>query len=193
MINEKDSEDTLSWFKAEDFDKLEYLADVKHIVNNDDLTTDQKIKSIKMINEKAPKTKYDKPKYKLVKNEFAYEVIKNDANNSDTILSQPLLDDFGKYITSFTEVDYNIENKANVDYLKEQINRQMSYIWLTNKASLQDILGLKNIIVYPNLEVKLVHNTEDYLILRGQKITFDELKSGEFEDKIKILKTQRNN
>lgn len=62
VINEKDSEDTLDWFKAEDFDKLEYLADIKHIVNNDDLTTDQKIKSIKMINEKAPKTKYDKPK-----------------------------------------------------------------------------------------------------------------------------------
>ena len=68
MVKEKDSEDTLDWFKAEDFDKLEYLADIKHIVNNDDLTTDQKIKSIKMINEKAPKTKYDELKHGEFKN-----------------------------------------------------------------------------------------------------------------------------
>jgi hypothetical protein len=193
MIKEKDSEDILDWFKAEDFDKLEYLADIKHIVNNDDLTTDQKIKSIKMINEKAPKTKYDKPKYKLVKNEFAYEAIKRDANNSDTILSQVLLDDIGRYATSFTEVDYNIENQANVDYLKKQLNRQMYYVWLNHKADLNDILGLENITVYLYGGIKLAHNTEDYLIIDGQKITFDELKSGEFEDKIKILKPQRNN
>ena len=188
MINEKDSDSVLDWFKAEDFDKLEYLADIKHIVNNNDLTTDQKIKSIKMINEKAPITKYDKPKYKFVKNEFAYEAIKNDTNNSDTILSQPLLDTIGRYATSFTEVDYNIENQANVDYLKKQLKIQMHYIWSTHKADLNDILGLENITVYPNGETKLVHNTEDYLIINGQKITFDELKSGEFEDKIKILK-----
>jgi hypothetical protein len=193
MIKEKDSEDILDWFKAEDFDKLEYLADIKHIVNNDDLTTDQKIKSIKMINEKAPKTKYDKPKYKLVKNEFAYEAIKRDANSSDTILSQVLLDDIGRYATSFTEVDYNIENQANVDYLKKQLNRQMHYVWLNHKADLNDILGLENITVYLYGGIKLVHNTEDYLIINGQKITFNELKSGEFENKIKILKPQRNN
>lgn len=191
MINEKNSEDILDWFKAEDFDKLEYLADIKHIVNNADLTTDQKIKSIKMINEKAPKTKYDKPKDKLVKNEFAYEAIKKIkkvANNSDTILSQSLLDDIGGYATSFTEVDYNIENQANVDYLKKQLNRQMHYVWLTHKADLNDILGLETITVYHYGGIKLVHNTEDYLIIDGQKITFNELKSGEFEDKIKILK-----
>mgnify|MGYP001342995397 CR=1 FL=1 len=70
MINDKDSDSVLDWFKAEDFDKLEYLADIKHIVNNNDLTTDQKIKSIKMINEKAPKTKYDDIKSGEFKNKI---------------------------------------------------------------------------------------------------------------------------
>lgn len=188
MIDETDSKDILNWFKASDFDKLEYLADIKHIVNNDDLTADQKIKSIKMINEKAPKTEYDNPTYTLVRNDYAYNEIQKQANNSNTILDRLLLDTIGHYVANITEISYNIENKADIDYLKQLLNRQMYQVWLTHQATLDDVLGLTSMPVYTIGSVKLIPNTEDCLIINGQMVTFDELKSGKFADKIRILK-----
>lgn len=59
----KNSEDEI--FKSfkpvnDNWNKYDFIEEVKQICNHKDLTIDQKIFSIKMIAQKAPKTKYDK-------------------------------------------------------------------------------------------------------------------------------------